>query len=162
MGPRGHQSLQFNAPRGIAAVNTSNSKVYIAEGGNHRVQVLNSDLSFSCIIGQPFGIDCDSTGKVYVADSYNHRIQIFTAEGKFLRMFGKRGWDRGELYWPTGIAVSTNGMHMMFVSDYNHRVSLFTLEVTTVGGFTEPYGVAVDNAGVVYVCDSGSNSVHLL
>ncbi len=39
----------------------------------------------------PQDIACDRTGKVYVADTFNHRIQVFTTEGKFLRMFGRRG-----------------------------------------------------------------------
>ena len=30
-----------------------------------------------------------------MADSANHRIQVFMAEGKFLKMFGRRGAGRG-------------------------------------------------------------------
>ncbi len=79
--------------------------MYIADTSNHRVQVLNSDLTFSSSFGKygsgkgqfddPHDIACDRTGKVYVADRDNDRIQILTAEGKFFRMFGE---GRGELY----------------------------------------------------------------
>ncbi len=56
-------------------------------------------------------IACDSTGKVYVADTGNHRIQVFTAEGKLLKMFGRHdGQGRGELNWPGGVAIDSNGM----------------------------------------------------
>ena len=90
--------------------------------GNQRVQVLNSDLTFSNTFGKkgsgkeqsdsPWSIACDSTGKVYLADTWNHRIQVFTAEGKFLMMFGRSGCGRGELYLhadikPDNILVST-------------------------------------------------------
>ncbi len=73
---------------------------------NHRVRVLNSDLTFSSLFGkkgsgkgqfhEPYDIACDSTGNVYVcvADNGNHRIQDFTAEGKFLRMFGRQNQER--------------------------------------------------------------------
>ncbi len=86
----------FSSPDGIA-FNSSNNKIYVADRGNHCVQVLNSDLTYSSTIGRqgsgngefsyPWGITCDSTGKVYVADSGNHRIQVFTAEGTFLMKF---------------------------------------------------------------------------
>ena len=98
-----------------------------------RVQVLNSDLTFSSTFGKkgsgkgqfatPWGIACDSTGKVYVADTENHRIQVFTAEGKFLMMFGRFGHGRGELAWPVRVAIDACGT--VYVS-YNFRVSVFT------------------------------------
>ena len=136
VGTRGIGPLQFNGPTDIA-FNTSYNKVYLMDNGTHRVQVLNSDLTFSSTFGKkgsgkgqfsyPWGIACDRTGKVYVADTSNHRIQVFTAEGKFLRMFGRRGQGRGELDRPCYVAVDTSGM--VYVSeDGNHRVSVFTSE----------------------------------
>ena len=87
MGTKGSGSRQFNEMRDIA-INTSNNKVYVVDNGNSRIQVLNSDLTFSNTFGKcesskgefvyPWGIACDSTGNVYVADSGNNRIQVFT------------------------------------------------------------------------------------
>ena len=87
----------------------------MADSNNHRVQVLNPDLTFSHTFGKkgsgkgqfqyPRGIASDSTGKVYVTDRDNHRIQVFTAEGKFLRMFGQCGQGRGEMDWPLTLVV---------------------------------------------------------
>ena len=172
-------SLKFDYSTDMA-FNTSNNKVYVVDYGNHRVQVLNSDLTFSSTFGKkgsgkgqfdhPRGIACDSTGKVYVADTDNYRIQVFTAEGKFLRMFGRRGQGRGELNYPCNVAVDTSGM--VYVSeDGNHRVSVFTSEgqfVTSFGRegsgpgeFKYPRGQEVDNNGVVYVCDSYNNRVQV-
>ena len=60
---------------------------------NDHVKVL-TDLTFSSTFGKPgngkgqFSSPC---GRVYVADYSNNRIQVFTAEGRFLRMFGRRG-----------------------------------------------------------------------
>ena len=40
-----------------------------------------------------------------MVDGENHRIQVFTAKGKFLRLFGRCGDDRGELKEPFGLAI---------------------------------------------------------
>ena len=113
------------------------------------------------------------TGKVYVADHNNHRVQVFTAEGKFLKMFGRRGDGRGELRAPEGVAIDSSDCDMVYVSEWgNNRVSVFTSEgvfVSPFGSpgerpaqFNYPGGVAVDNSGVVYVCDRNNNRVQIL
>ena len=153
------------------AINTSNNKVYVVDHNNHRIQILNSDLTIYNTIGKyglnkgefsyPWAIACDSTGNVYVADFMNHRIQVFTSKGNFLRMFGSHGKDDGELDCPRGIALDFQDK--VYVSDNNHRISVFTSEgqfVTSFGSegkrpgeFDNPRGLAVDSNGVVYVCD---------
>ena len=180
VGAKGERPLQFSYPADIT-FNAANKKVYdVIEWRNHRVQVLNSDLTFSSSFGKhgsgkgqfdyPHSIACDSTGKVYVADYNNHRVQVFTAEGKFLKMFGRRGDGKGELRRPVGVAIDSNDM--VYVSEgANNRVSVFTSEgvfVTSFGSygvgpgqFKAPYGVAVDNSGVVYVCDFDNNRVQI-
>ena len=172
VGTRGTGPLQFAHPDGIA-INTTNNKVYVTDCGNHRIQVLNSDLTFSTTFGKrgdregqfilPYGITCDSAGNVYVADSANHRIQVFTAEGNFLRMFGKCGEGMGELDYPIGIAFDPSSKHIYISETGNHRISVFTCEGQFVASFGEdvegfaPRGLAVDNCGVVYVCNVSGN-----
>ena len=180
VGAKDNGPLQFDHPTNIV-FNTANKKVYVTDSWNDRVQVLNSDLTFSSSFGKqrgsgkgqfdlPYGITCDSTGNVYVADCDNHRVQVFTAEGKFLKMFGRCGAGRGELSVPIGIAIDSNDM--VYVSEWgNHRVSVFTSEGVSVtsfgirgrgpGQFKGPRGVVVDNSGVVYVCDHNNNCVQI-
>ena len=65
-----------------------------------------------------------------MADCGNHCIQVFTAEGKFLRMFGRRGEGRG---MPFGVAIDSSDR--VYVSDYlDDLVSVFTLEGQLWGG----------------------------
>ena len=177
VGTKGTGPLQFSAPDGIA-INTRNNKVYVIDCFNYRIQVLNSDLTFSTTFGKggtakgqfnyPSGITCDSAGNVYVADNDNHRVQVFTAEGKFLRMFRKCGEGRDELRYPTGIALDPSSKHVYVSDSGNHRISVFTCEgqfVTTFGANVvefNPRGLAVDDCGVVYVCDFDTNgNVHI-
>ena len=176
VGIRGTGPLQFNGPI-FTTTNATNNKLYVADSRNHRIQVLNSDLTFSTTFGKqgqdkgqfsyPSGITCDSAGNVYVAEFANHRVQVFTAEGKFLRMFGKHGRGKGQLDSPIGIALDPSSEHI-YISDHeNHRISVFTCEgqfVTSFGADVEgfhPHGLAVDNCGVVYVCDSLADSIYL-
>ena len=180
VGTKGTGPLQFSSPRDVT-FNTHNKKVYVVDNANDRIQVLNSDLTFSNIIGEkrgsksgefayPWGVTCDSTGNVYVADSANNRIQVFTASGKFLRKFGRCGNGEGELNYPMGVAVDSRGM--VFVNDSkNHRVSMFTTGGrfvksfgqcgTKPGEFIYPIGLAVDDYDVLCVCDNGNGRVQI-
>ena len=54
VGTKGTGPLQFGNPRDVA-FNTHNKKVYVVDNGNDRIQVLNSDLTFSNIIGEEDG-----------------------------------------------------------------------------------------------------------
>ena len=178
VGKKGNKPLEFSTPLGIA-IHPLNKKVYIIECGNHRIQILNSDLTFSSSLGSlgggngqfwnPWDVACDSTGNVYVADARNHRIQVFTAEGEYLRIIGKQGSGNGELNWPSGIAIDSDNVVYVAEGD-NHRVSVFTCEgkfLTSFGSggsgpgqFNSPRGIAIDKNGVVYVTDFRNNRVH--
>ena len=167
VGTKGSGRLQFKYPYCIA-YNTNNNKVYIADTGNNRIQVLNSDLTFSRSFGKggsgkgqfdfPYGIACDSTGKVYVADTCNNRIQVFTPEGNFLGMFGIE--MSGQPYCMT---IDTSDMVYLSIVTRGDidRICLFTSKgqfVTSFGrGLKDLSGLAVDNSGVLYVC----NSIHV-
>ena len=172
VGTKGTGPLQFCCPRDVA-FNTHNKKVYVVDNGNHRIQVLNSDLTFTKVIGKhgsksgefafPWGVTCDSTGSVYVADSANHRIQVFTASGKFLRKFGHRGKSEGEMDFPVGVAVDSRGRVFVSESD-NDRISVFTADTshgTRPGEFNKPRWLAVDDYGTLCVCDTRNNRVQI-
>ena len=144
VGMKGSKPLQFQSPVDIA-IHPLNHQIYVADKENHRIQVLNSDLTFfssfggkGCNNGEfnyPHAVSIDREGNVYVADSYNHRIQVFTVDGEYLRQFGKEGSGRGELKQPVGIAVDPR--NIVYVSEYgNNRISIFS----TGGKFIKSFG----------------------
>ena len=181
VGSKGHQLMQFDQPCGIK-YNPICKKVYVADTNNHRILVLNTDLTFFKQFGgfgsengkfyHPRDIATDAVGNLYIADCHNHRIQVFAPDGNFLMTFGTKGAGEGELNWPRGIAIDINN-GLVYVSEYNNdRVSVFTLEGRfvmhsgtkgwRVGEFVCPHGIAVDDSGKVYVCDRDNFRIQVL
>ena len=166
-----------NTPDGIA-ISPITGQVYIADWYNHRIQVLNPDLTFSRSFGSkgsgigrfhyPHDVAIDSQGLVYVADTNNHRIQKFTADRKFVAQLGSKGSGPGQLEYPYGITIDTAGTGLVYVSeDGNHRVSVFTSdgvfvssfgrEGSIINRFNRPRGLTFDKEGFLCVCDSENN-----
>ena len=173
IGEWGSGPLQFSDPYGIA-ISPKTSQVYIADVNNHRIQVLNPDLTFSRSFGSkgssngqfksPYDIAIDSEGIVYVTDYGNHRIQKFSPDGKFLGQFGNKRFGPGQLNFPYGIAIDTGASGLVCVSEWgNHRISVYTgdgvfvnkfgSEGRNVNQFDTPYGLAFNEDGALYVCD---------
>uniref|UniRef100_A0A1X7T0N0 RING-type domain-containing protein n=1 Tax=Amphimedon queenslandica TaxID=400682 RepID=A0A1X7T0N0_AMPQE len=176
---KGSRPLQFNEPCGIA-ISPITGQVYIADWGNHRIQVLNPDLTFSHSFGSegsangqfnhPYNLAIDSQGLVYVADTNNHRIQKFSPDGKFVGQFGTKGSCPGQLNSPFGIASDTAATGLVYVSEEgNDRISVFTSdgvfvskfgsEGSNIGQFKGPFGLSFDKDGVLYVCDFSNNRI---
>uniref|UniRef100_A0A1X7U1E7 Uncharacterized protein n=3 Tax=Amphimedon queenslandica TaxID=400682 RepID=A0A1X7U1E7_AMPQE len=95
---------QFSTPRGIA-ISPLTGHIYIADSNNHRIQVLNPDLTFSHYFASkvpaslrfdyPRDIAIDSQGLVCITDYSNHRIQKFSPDGKLVVQFGTKGSGPG-------------------------------------------------------------------
>jgi len=132
----------------------------------------------------PHGVAVDSAGHVYVTDAGNHTIRKITPGGKVTTLAGAAGY-RGSVDG-TGSAArfdSPNGMAVDSLgSVYVANTQLHTIRkitpggaVTTLAGLSGepgsadgtgsmarlffPEGVAVDEAGHVYVVDTGNHSI---
>jgi DNA-binding beta-propeller fold protein YncE len=150
-GGEGTAEGQYNNPRNVAI--GPDGSVYVADGGNHRIQKLTANgqpltsWGHLCRMyeGQagcqeadgagglydPWGIAIDKDGFVYVADTWNHRIQKFDRDGQFITMWGVHGVQEeatggeGLLWGPRAVAVGPEGW--IYVSDTgNKRVQVFT------------------------------------
>ena len=167
----GTDTHMFYTPTGIA-VQPSTGKIFVADTDNHKIQVLNSDLTFSNNFGgygsaqhqfrRPCDVALDEKGIVYVADTSNHCIKKFTSDGQYLTQFGSQGQDLGELLGPTGISVSVNGFVYVAEED-NKRISIFGCngefiscfghKINDKEQFCRPKYITVDTLDNIYVSD---------
>ena len=182
VGSKGKGPLNFSHPVGIA-VHPSTGQIYIADDGNHRIQVINDDFTYSHSFGSkgrapgqlnsPQDVALDAVGNVYVVSWNNHCIDAFTSDGKHLRQFGSRGSGDGQLIHPVSIAIDTKGL--VYVTErFNSRVSIFTTSgqfIRHLGHDFEECGeeefsclcsITIDAFGNLYVSDSGSHRVIML
>jgi sugar lactone lactonase YvrE len=152
----------------------------LAGGGGHSEERPGSAARFS----QPFGLAVDSQTNIYVADVWNHTIRKVTPSGVITTLAGLPGsfgsadgpGSVARFNTPNGVAVDSSGN--VFVADTgNSTIRKVTPQgvVSTIAGlagivgsangtnsdarFGEPYGVAADKAGNVYVADNGTHSI---
>lgn len=130
----------------------------------------------------PDNIAIDKDGNIYVADADNFRIRKVAPDGVITTIAGSgiRGYKDGDgktamFAYPTGIAVDKD--RLIYVADRgSHTIRKIVNDgsVYSIAGngypayadgsgvkthFREPVSVAVDQAGVVYVADSGNNAI---
>ena len=188
---------QLNFPTGVAVDGAGN--LYIADTNNDRIRKVDSAGTITTIAGTgerrfggdggpaiqaqldaPSGVVVDGAGNLYIADRANHRIRkvdstgtITTIAGTGERGFGGDGGPatQARLNNPYGVAV--DGAGNLYIADLaNHRIRKVdsTGTITTFAGTGErgfggdggpasqaqlnfPTGVAVDEAGNLYIAD---------
>lgn len=141
----GEQSAE---PRGITT--GPDGSVYVADAPNNRILVYQTDGTSRVISGsdngtllEPSGVAVDAEGNMYVADTWNARIAKFDPSGTFIT-----AWGSGEekLNAETNkVLTRTDG-----TAEGNAAKPL---------GFFGPRNVAVDNAGHVYIADTGNKRI---
>ena len=175
----GNGPLQFDIPRGIT-VHPTTGQIFIADTGNHRIQVLNKDLTYSHSFGKrgsspeqfnkPYDVTFDNEGYLYVADYYHHHIKKFTSTGQYISTFSSCGSNPGQINCPTSIIIDNN---LLYVSEYgNHRISIFDTNGCFIhcfgkygsgkGKFNILCGITVDSLGNLYVSDFGNDRLVVL
>jgi uncharacterized protein (TIGR03437 family) len=139
-------------------------------------------------LGLPEGVALDAAGNVYIADSFTARVRKVGTDGIITTVAGSGmcciypAGDGGpatsaEIVAPYGVAVDTGGN--IYISDYLRNVirkvsptgTITTVAGTGAGsyfgdggpatsaGFYQPWGIAVDSSGNLYIADNGDERI---
>jgi DNA-binding beta-propeller fold protein YncE len=153
-GEPGDKPSQFNVPHSIAV--DAQNNVYVADRGNRRIQVFDTDGKFlrqmtidvpapadaraaigakptantgTMAPGAPWTL-CITPGPnqvLYTSDAYPGRIYKLSLDGKVLGMLGKAGKQPGQFGWIHSIACPSE--NELYVAEIlNWRVQKLTLE----------------------------------
>jgi uncharacterized protein (TIGR03437 family) len=158
----------------VVAGNGIRSGGFSGDGGMATAARLNS----------PQRVAVDAAGNLYVADTANHRIRKVSLDGTISTVAGtgEAGFsgDKGpatsaQLNWPYGLTVSSSGL--LYIADTSNnrvrRVDASGAIDTIAGGGSalsdggpaasgslyQPYDVAVDSSGNLYIADLGNSRV---
>ena len=191
---------RFRLPNNVAVDQAGN--VYVADTANNVIRKISAAGVVSTVAGlfhnhgsadgagsnarfwAPFGIAVDSTGDIYVADTGNNTIRKISPAGivsTIAGLAGQAGTNDGagsiaRFRNPWGVAVDNTGN--VYVADMSNdtirkitpegRVHTFAGQAGVSGNsdgfgdgarFNNPFGVAVDSTGNVYVSDTANNSI---
>ncbi len=167
IGGAGDGPLQFKHPCQVWVA--SDGHVFVAEYGNHRVQVLTPRLDFHSFVGVgqvdgPSGV-CADDAVVVVSERDACRISVFKrGDGSLLRRFGCEGRGDGQLRNPGGLCFMSGYRHVAVADFNNHRVSVFSVEGefvrhVGVGKLSLPIGVACSAFDELVVSDGDNKRV---
>ncbi len=192
IGSSGSGDGQFYHPMSVAKMppisgdySAYQSKVYVTDTDNNRIQIFTTDGTFfgkwgtsgaqNGQLNSPRGIAISNPGYVYIADYNNNRVQKFNPDGSFVTAWGSTGPANGQFNGPHYIAIDNNDNRAVYVTDSNnHRVQKFTADGVFVGAwgsqgsgdgqFNFPKGIGVyrlsgASVGYVFVVDSGNNRI---
>ncbi|MDQ2624835.1 MAG: Ig-like domain repeat protein [Actinomycetota bacterium] len=155
-------------------------QLYVADSGNHRIQVVESHDGQSvrgwggwgdgpAQFADPYGIAVGPDGSVYVTDSARNSISKFSADGSFITSWPSlpAGYPG---HTPWGIDVGPDGnvyvIHfggggvVVYTPD-GERVTSYAVPGTP-RDFAQAKGIAVGPDGRVYVADSQNFRVQVL
>ena len=163
-------------PSPVAMTTDADGNVYVTDSELAQVLVIHEDsdhaesLLLDEPLQQPTGLAIDSnSGDLYLIDTRQHQVLIFNSQGNLKQRFGQRGTQAGEFNYPTLIWQS--GTTILVNDSLNFRIQSFDLDGNFLSEFgkagqssgyqSRPKGIAMDQAGHIYVVDALLNNIQL-
>lgn len=152
-----------------------NDNIWITDIGSHLVLKLNSEGRVLMVLGKvdwagdfsepryglplfnmPTDVAFGPAGDIFVSDGYgNSRVMKFDKDGRFIKIWGKKGKAPGEFDLPHAIAVDNKGL--VYVGDReNQRIQIFDSDGKFIKEWANvgyPYGITITPDQSLYVAD---------
>ena len=154
-------SLAFDRDHNLIITDALAGHVYrYTTDGKLLAEIGSGPGSDSAQFKGPRDVKVDAAGNIFVSDGDNHRIQIFKPSGEFLRMFGQKGKEPGNMLRVHAIQFGPDGR--LYAADVdNSRIMVFDKSGKLLfewgkdgrgpGEFHAPHGLAGDANGDIFV-----------
>ena len=173
LGQPGNQPGQFLEPRDIAVL--SNGHLVVADTGNRRVQIFNSQLKpLHELTGdefpfeEPLAVGINRNDEILVLDSSLQWVYRYNATGTFINRFGG---PNAHLFHPRGLTVFEDNS-LALADTGTARLTFFNPngdQINNIGGLgngpgqlNEPTDVLRDNLGTYFVVEAENNRLQRL
>ena len=145
-----------------------NNKLYVADGGNGRIQVFDSSLNFITKFSSANGaVDIaihPTSGRIHVVAS--HKIDVFDSSFTLLfQVGGNNGSQPGSFSYPRAVAVDAagniygaDGTRIQKFNSSGVYQSTIISSGTGDGQVGNPAGLDFDSNGNLWVCDDGGTN----
>ncbi|EKD81031.1 MAG: cell surface protein, partial [uncultured bacterium] len=152
------------------------SNFYISDHNNERICIFDSYRSYKGTLfpkeddrrsrlSRPRGIKVDSENNIWVVEGRADRVLKISPSGDKLFEVGGFGWSSQQLKDPTQIDISNSGGEIYIADRGKGRIAVFD----RLGSFIceirdhlkSPAGVAIDEDGLILVCDDQTNELGL-
>ena len=120
---------ELDSPRGIA-FDESTELMYIADNYNSRILIVSQKGKFvtqfsNDKLKKPYGIAVDKEC-IFITDIWNHALfQFRKKDFIFINRTGTEGNEKGQLNFPKGLCIDTNG-DVLVADSNNNRLSVFS------------------------------------
>lgn len=112
--------------------------IYTVAGTGYAGNIGNSGPATSASLNTPYGLTVDGSGNIYIADTLSLEIRLVTASTGIINLIA----GNGQKCVPTNVCGDGGS----------------ALHAT----FSLPTKVALDNAGNIYIADSGANRIRMI
>ena len=166
-GADGTASLTFGADGSLYVLTRDDRVIRYDPGGTVTLTIANA---FQSVLGSGESdphIAVDGRGNIYVVGPDSDTVLKYSPAGQYMDKFGGRAESTGPaipgtLFNASGIGV--DGYGRVFVSDWNTDVEVFdssgtplqAIDALTLGFTTNPFGMALDTHGPLYLADGES------